>query len=112
MEKEKSQSIIDVIGIFLTVLVVAGLTLFILFARYDKALDNPPDINYIEEDLEEVFMTTFVVVYDYEQEQDYLYVKTKANGLTYKVEYVLKADGYWKYSRYIEIKEDDDGSKG
>lgn len=106
MTKEKSQSIIDVIGIFLTVLVVAGLMLFFTFKRYEKALDNPPDIDYIEEDLEEVFMTTFVVVYDYEQEQDYLYVKVKANGSTYKVEYVLKAEGYWKYSRYIEIKEE------
>lgn len=106
MTKEKSQSIIDVIGIFLTVLVVAGLMLFFTFKRYEKALDNPPDINYIEEDLEGVFMTTFVVVYEYEQEQDHLFVKVEANGLTYTVEYVLTADGYWKYSRYIEIKEE------
>ena len=106
MAKEKSQSIVYVIGVLLTVLVVAGLMLFFTFKRYEKALDNPPDINYIEEDLEGVFMTTFVVVYDYEQQQDYLYVKVRANGLAYKVEYVLKAEGYWKYSRYIEIKEE------
>lgn len=106
MTKEKSQSIIFAIGVFLTVLVVAGLMLFFTFKRYEKALDNPPDINYIEEDLEGVFMTTFVVVYEYEQEQNYLYVKARANGLTYKVEYVLETDGHWEYSRYIEIKEE------
>ena len=107
MTKEKSQSIIFVIGVFLTVLVVVGLILFFTFLRYEKALDNPPDINYIEEDLEGVFMTTGVVVYDYKQEENHLFVKVEANGLTYKVEYVLKADGYWEYSRYIEIKEED-----
>ena len=103
---EVRKTIISVIGVFLFVVGMIGLAIFLTFSKYQKALDNPPDINYIEEDLEEVFMTTFVVVYEYEQQQDYLYVKVKANGLTYKVEYALQAEGYWKYSRYIEIKEE------
>ncbi len=80
--------------------------------RYRECINNAPTINYIEEDLEAVFMTTFVVVYDYEQEEECLYVKVEANNLTYKVEYKIKrlalASFGWKYNRYIEIREIED----
>ena len=59
-------------------------------ARYNECFNNPPDTNYVEEDLEDVFMTTGVIVYDERQEETRIYYKIEANGLNYKVLYVIK----------------------
>jgi hypothetical protein len=79
--------------------------------RHNEAISNPPDINWLEEDLEDVFMTKSVEVQlehiDFEKEE--LYCVVKANGLYFKVHYVLVNRNFvnweWKYDRYIQISE-------
>jgi len=79
-------------------------------ARYNECFNNPPDTNYVEEDLEDVFMTTGVIVYDERQEETRIYYKVEANGLNYKVLYVMKHPDIfyyrWGYERHIEIREE------
>ncbi len=78
---------------------------------YNEAINNPPDRNWLEEDLEDVFMTKFVDVpqehIDFEKRE--LYCVAKANGLYFKVRYVLVVRDFvnwkWKYDRYIQISE-------
>lgn len=67
----------------------------------------PPSINYIEEDLEEVFMTRDVTVYKVDDSKDVIYYSVTANGFNYKVEYKLRRSKFiyweWRYIRHIEI---------
>ena len=71
--------------------------------------NSPPSINYIEEDLEEVFMTKDVTVYNIEIETDTIYYKVSANGFNYTVEYKLSRGIFiyweWRYVRHIEIRQ-------
>jgi len=92
-----------------------GCFVFITVSRdenYKKVYYNPPTINYIEEDLEEVFMTTFVVVYNEDDEGDSICYDVKANGLFYRVLYVIKRNGLvdfkWGYKRHIQIGDIED----
>lgn len=81
-------------------------------AKYNECIDNPPDTSWVEEDLEDVFMTNGVIVYDEDNETDRIYYKVEANGLNYKVLYNIKHPNigyyYWGYTRHIEIKEEID----
>lgn len=94
-----------VIGTLITTTIIVGKN------RYNEAISNPPDINWLEEDLEDVFMTKFVDVQqehiDFEKKE--LYCVVKANGLYFRVHYVLVVRDFvnwkWKYDRYIPISE-------
>ena len=94
-----------IIGTIITTFVIVGKN------RYNEAINNPPDFNWLEEDLEDVFMTKFVDVFqeriDYEKEE--IYCVAKANGLYFKVHYVLEVRNFvnweWKYDRYIQVSE-------
>ena len=96
---------ISLIGTIITTNIIAGKN------RYNDAINNPPDMNWLEEDLEDVFMTKNVDVQlehiDFEKEE--LYCVAKANGLYFKVHYVLVNSNFvyweWKYDRYIQISE-------
>ena len=115
-QKEKSKFIKGIIimalieilsiGTLITTAIIVGKN------RYNEAINNPPDINRLEEDLEDVFMTKFVDVQeeyiDFGKEE--LYCVVKANGLYFKVHYVLVNRDFfinweWKYDRYIQISE-------
>ena len=94
-----------IIGTIITTFVIVGKN------RYNEAINNPPDFNWLEEDLEDVFMTKFVDVFqeriDYEKEE--IYCVAKANGLYFKVHYVLVNRNFvnweWEYDRYIQVSE-------
>lgn len=93
-----------IIGTLITTTIIVGKN------RYNEAINNPPDINWLEEDLEDVFMTKFVEVSEYiDYENEELYCVAKANGLYFKVHYVLVVRDFinweWKYDRYIQISE-------
>ena len=77
--------------------------------NYNKTINNPPNQDWLEEDLEKVFLSTDVYVYpNIEHIDKDMFLTVRANGLYYKVHYYLKqsfASWYWEYDRYIEIKE-------
>lgn len=100
-----------------------GLLLFLVFGfvagligsvlcdkRYNEAVKEPPAISFIEEDLEDVFLTKnceFIKADDYLQDGNYV-CTVKANGLFFKVEYILTVNARkaeWKFQRYVEISE-------
>jgi hypothetical protein len=117
-QEEKRIFIKEIILIVLTGILIIGtiITTFVIVGknRYNEAINNPPDFNWLEEDLEDVFMTKFVDVpqehIDFEKRE--LYCVAKANGLYYKVHYVLVVRNFvnweWKYDRYIQISEVED----
>jgi hypothetical protein len=117
-QEEKRNFIKQLIIIVLTGILIIGtiITTFVIVGknRYNEAIKNPPDFNWLEEDLEDVFMTKFVDVpqehIDFEKRE--LYCVAKANGLYYKVHYVLVVRNFvnweWKYDRYIQISEVED----
>jgi hypothetical protein len=117
-QEEKRNFIKQLIIIVLTGILIIGtiITTFVIVGknRYNEAINNPPDFNWLEEDLEDVFMTKFVDVpqahIDFEKRE--LYCVAKANGLYYKVHYVLVVRNFvnweWKYDRYIQISEVED----
>ncbi len=114
-QEENRKFIIEVVIIILVGILIIGafITLFINIGknRYNEAINNPPSINWIEEDLEDIFMTKFVDVQeehiDFEKEE--IYCVVKANGLYFKVHYVLVnryfVNWEWEYDRYIQISE-------
>ena len=114
-QEEKRNFIKQLIIIVLIGILIIGtiITTFIIVGknRYNEAINNPPDFNWLEEDLEDVFMTKFVDVpqehIDFEKRE--LYCVAKANGLYYKVHYVLVVRNFvnweWKYDRYIQVSE-------
>nr|DAH66709.1 MAG TPA: Potassium voltage-gated channel subfamily E helix, detergent micelle, Membrane [Bacteriophage sp.] len=101
--------------IIMTTLLIGFCAFFIFFGivinlmdrEYDKMYNSPPSINYIEEDLEEVFMTRDVTVYKVDDSKDVIYYSVTANGFNYKVEYKLRRSKFiyweWRYIRHIEI---------
>jgi len=114
-QEEKHQFIKEIVIIVLVGILIVGafITLLIIVGknRYNDAISNPPSINWIEEDLEDIFMTKSVDVQkehvDFEKEE--IYCVVKANGLYFKVHYVLINRDFvnwkWEYDRYIQISE-------
>lgn len=76
--------------------------------EHDSLIDNPPTYYYVEETLEEVFYTTYVVVIDSENYDYDAYYDVYANGFFYRVRYNLQRNEFfrwhWKYINYIQIK--------
>ena len=76
---------------------------------YNYRLNNPPDVNWVEEDLEPIFMTTGVCILDTDNEGNHIYYKASANGFYYKVHYAIAKDYHfnycWKYQNHIQIRE-------
>lgn len=78
--------------------------------KYKEAVKEPPSISFIEEDLKDVFFTKnceFIKADDYLQDGNYV-CTVKANGLFFKVEYILTVNARkaeWKFQRYVEISE-------
>lgn len=78
--------------------------------KYKEAVKEPPSISFIEEDMEDVFLTKnceFIKADDYLQDGNYV-CTVKANGLFFKVEYILTVNARkaeWKFQRYVEISE-------
>lgn len=94
-----------IVAITIAITIICGIG---IHKRNIETLNNPPSKNYIEEDLEEVFMTTFVVVLEQEQEYDIIYYNIEANGLYYRVEYVCELNNcnrQWVYSKYVPIND-------
>lgn len=76
--------------------------------EYDKCIENPPDPNWVEEDLEPIFMTTGVCCLGWEQQENHAYYDVSANGFYYRCHYTIhKAPlglPHWKYINHIQIK--------
>lgn len=112
-EKRNFKKEIIIIVFIVMLLIIPLVTIGIISSinSYNEAINNPPDFNWLEEDLEDVFMTKFVDVpqehIDFEKKE--LYCVAKANGLYFKVHYVLVVRDFvnweWKYDRYIQISE-------
>lgn len=76
------------------------------FSR-NRCIQNPPSIVYIEEDLEELFLTRSVTVIDYEEDAETIVYTVSANGIFYKVLYKVTpslGSFIWRYDRHIQIK--------
>lgn len=89
---------------------VVGLTVATIIIdekAYNSCLDNPPDTNWVEEDLERVFMTTDVCCLDWDQEENHAFYDVSANGFYYRCHYVISrsllSKPHWKYKNYIQI---------
>lgn len=100
--------------IMITTVLIVVITFAIFFCvlmglrdrEYNRMLKSCPSINFIEEDLEEVFMTRNVVVKNADINKDEIYYTISANGVDYKVEYKLRQKFIyweWRYIRHIEI---------
>lgn len=94
--------------VFISVLLIfTGVVINLTNREYNKMYKSPPSVGYIEEDLEEVFMTRDVTVYEVDNSKDVIYYSVTANGLIYKVEYKLSRSKFiyweWRYIRHIEI---------
>lgn len=115
MNKESKKGFIEIIILALFVL-AAFTTIIVLSVQFfkkqrQKCIDNPPSINYVEEDLESVFLTTFVVVeYVDPQEESIIYI-VYANGLYYKVLYIIENgyifSFYWEYKKHVQISKEE-----
>ena len=106
-KKDKIQLAILCPSLFL---VLVGLLTGIYFLdrnEFDKTVSNPPDTNWVEEDLEPVFMTTGVCVLDENHEENHVYYKVSANDFYYKVHYAVSHTWLgcyrWKYINHIQI---------
>lgn len=103
---------------FIVIVVGAFISLnFIVIKKnnknYQEALQNKPDINYIEEDMELYLISTLLYIYDIEYEWDYIiyYVEDLDTHNHYKVLYALESyetmlgvKGWkWRYKSYIRI---------
>lgn len=77
-------------------------------SNHIEAINNPPSINYIEEELEYTFLTTDIEVSVYDDNEDYVLYIVKANGFVYKVLYRVVRGTYlsyhWEMIKYIQIK--------
>jgi hypothetical protein len=104
---------IKTILILITPVVLLGVFLYGMCVMHEKKYErtalNPPSINFVEEDLETVFMTTNVVVYDTDHEYNEFFCKVEANGFNYKVRYSVCCQYImsftWKYQNHIMINE-------
>ena len=94
------------VGVF-ALIIFTAIVIDLTNREYNRMLKSCPSISFIEEDLEEVFMTRNVVVNGAEINQDTIYYTISANGFDYKVEYKLSRKKFiyweWKYIRHIEI---------
>lgn len=94
-------------AVFLSILLIfSGVVVCLISREYDRMYNSPPSITYIEEDLEEIFMTKNVTVHKVDMDKDAIYYKVSANGFNYTVEYKLSRAMFiyweWRYVRYIE----------
>lgn len=93
------------------ILIFTGVVICLTNREYNRMYKSPPSINYIEEDLEEVFMTKDVTVYKVNVNKDAIDYEVSANGFNYRVEYKLCRSKFiyweWRYIRYIEITTND-----
>ena len=92
------------------IIVLSFLGIYFMYRHlYNKTANNPPNINEIEEELEDIFLTRDVCVLNIEETgNDYIICKVKANGFYYLVLYKIatKSNYYcWEYVRHTEIKE-------
>lgn len=104
----KTKTFLIAMSIILTLLVVEIVgCVHVVNKEYNEVLNNPPDTNWIEEDLEPIFMTTGVCVIDTDDEGKNIYYTVTANGFYYKVQYsIAKSPLFnfrWAYQRHIEI---------
>lgn len=75
--------------------------------KYEEALLKTPDINYVEEDLEIVFISTGVIVLSYEQQDEIIIYLVEVEDRQYLVLYQLKVKNEimfkcycWEYVSY------------
>ena len=108
--KKRRETILLIVAIIALIgVLIGGIIGMVQYDRreYQKTIANPPSIGYVEEDLEDVFMTTYVVVIKEDNQVDQIFYTVEANGLTYKVKYGIYGNFlnfYWKYVAHIEIK--------
>ena len=102
----------DLVFAFMVLVVIATSVLGLYFGDrflYNKAVNNPPNINEVEEKLEDIFLTRDVCVLNIEENgSDYIIYKVKANGFYYLVLYEITKTMpyyYWKYVRHTNIME-------
>lgn len=110
MKKENKEFLRSFIGIVLPIAVIISLSVGVFLIdrkERQKCIDNPPTIRQVEEELEYVFMTTFVVVNEWEQEDYECYYEITANNLDYRVRYGVVNDypcsWGWEYQNHIQI---------
>ena len=110
MKKENKEFLWGFIGIGLLIAMTISLFVGVFFIDLkdrQKCIDNPPTIIQVEEELEYVFMTTFVVVNEWEKEHDECYYEITANNLDYRVRYGVVNDypcsWGWEYQNHIQI---------
>lgn len=101
--------ILSAIAAIVVVVGLMGGLVFVHAKAYETTALTPPSLYFIEEDLELVFMTTDLDVYEQEHEFDEFYCKVKAHGFKYKVRYSVHALSLasftWKYQNHIMINE-------
>ena len=75
--------------------------------EYELCIEYPPDTNWVEEDLEPIFMTTGVCCLDWKQEENHTYYDVSANGFYYRCHYAIHRSPFglphWKYINHIQI---------
>lgn len=105
----RKEKIVIAITVPLLVLVLVGEIAWFVNKQnnnYEKCCNNPPTYNWIEEDLERVFWTTNVMVYDDDEEENHILYTVGANGFYYKVHYAISGSFmsyHWKYQGHILI---------
>lgn len=101
-----------IINLLLIALVIVGIFLIVKLdiKRYDETCSNPPGEFWIEEDLEIVFLTTQVNVFEIDNHGDgLLIVKVRLYDegayrtyrCLYKVERKWIGDFVWEFERYV-----------
>ena len=104
----KSLITIIAVGVLLTVGVTCMSVGFAIMNKknYQYARNNPPETELIEKDLEPIFLTTDIVVYEENIMDNHAYYTVYANKLYYKVEYAIKKynwfNYYWQYQKYVQ----------
>ena len=110
-KKDKIEVVlISIAATLLMIGMLAGCALTAHF-NYRDTFKHTPDINWVEEDLEPVFMTTGVCVLNADDEGSHIYYTVSANGFYYKVHYGIKGGFFltyhWSYINHIQIKEEE-----
>ena len=110
MKKENKEFLWGTIGIGLLIAMTISLFVGVFFIdrkERQKCIDNPPTIRQVEEELEYVFMTTFVVVNEWEQQHYECYYEITANNLDYRVRYGVVShytcSWGWEYQNHTQI---------
>lgn len=115
--KEKTDKKFLIIEICCIILILIAFAFFVVFViktkrkRYDEACNNIPSQNWLEEDLEDVFLTKLVDVSDIELNgKGCIIVKARANYdnnycdyiCVFKVNGKLSESPQWELKRYIK----------